>query len=270
MSTPSFLYTLVRFRLMPVTMSFLVLLFMVKLYDLAQGTTRLSDMLIAGSAQAVEDTLEGAPKDAPKEAAAAAEKPAEKTTAAEAPAKEEEGDDVLVGGEDGGNASATADEEVAEDEGSGKKEERHFSPVEVELLQSLSKRRAEIDKYEEEVKMKESLLDATELRINKKLDELKGLQAAVQKILDQYKSQEDTNIRSLVKMYENMKPKSAAAIFNEMEMPVLLLIVDRMSERKAAPILAAMDPLKAKELTIELAEERKVLDSSEEALKEVR
>lgn len=264
MATQSFFSSLLRLRIMPVTMAFMMLLFMVKLYDVAQGTNRLSQVLIAGDAVAVEDELAAEDPAAVPEKETAKEEE-KKPSMEKVESKKEKADDVIVGGND--VSGEEKESGVQKDIMDGK---RQYSPVELELLQSLSKRRAELDKYQEEVRMKESLLDATELRINKKLDELKQLQAAVQKILDQYKSQEDTNIRSLVKMYENMKPKSAAQIFNEMEMPVLLLIVDRMSERKAAPILAAMDPKKAKELTIELAEERKVLDSSEEALKDVR
>jgi flagellar motility protein MotE (MotC chaperone) len=50
-------------------------------------------------------------------------------------------------------------------------------------------------------------------------------------------------------MYENMKPKDAAAIFNELDMPVLLGVAKAMNPRKMAPILARMTPLKAKALT---------------------
>lgn len=266
----SFFAALMRFRLLPITMVFLVMLFGIKTYDFIQGTNRLSEMLIAGSAEAVEDDDLSAQ---PKKSAADAQKPEEGKAAdkdaadgkedgepkemASLPEKE---DDVIVGG----------DKEEASDAGSAPEEKKQFTKVELDILQNLSKRRAELDKYEEEVKMKESLLEATELRINKKIDEIKNLQGSVKKILDEYKKQEDSNVRSLVKMYENMKPKDAARIFNEIEMPVLMLIVDRMSERKAAPILASMDPKKAKQLTIELAEERKVLNDSEEALEEVR
>ena len=45
----------------------------------------------------------------------------------------------------------------------------------------------------------------------------------------------------------------AAVIFDELEMPVLLPIADRMREAKAAPVLAAMRPDRARTLTAELA-----------------
>ena len=52
-----------------------------------------------------------------------------------------------------------------------------------------------------------------------------------------------------MKLYEAMKPRDAATIFNDLEMPVLLQVVDRMKEAKAAPVLAAMQPDKARDLT---------------------
>jgi flagellar motility protein MotE (MotC chaperone) len=61
----------------------------------------------------------------------------------------------------------------------------------------------------------------------------------------------------LVKIYENMKPSDAATIFNQLQMPILLSVIGSMSERKVAPVLASMDPKRAKEVTEELAELRK-------------
>ena len=52
---------------------------------------------------------------------------------------------------------------------------------------------------------------------------------------------------------ENMKPRDAAAIFNDLDMPVLLSVVGRMKEARAAAVLAAMSPDKAREVTTQLA-----------------
>jgi len=50
-----------------------------------------------------------------------------------------------------------------------------------------------------------------------------------------------------------MKPRDAAAILNDMEMSVLLPVLDRMKETKAAAILAAMLPDRARVATTQLA-----------------
>jgi flagellar motility protein MotE (MotC chaperone) len=59
-----------------------------------------------------------------------------------------------------------------------------------------------------------------------------------------------------VKLYASMKPRDAAKIFDDLDTPVLLEVVDRMNERKAAPILAAMQPDRAREVTEKLAATR--------------
>ena len=52
-----------------------------------------------------------------------------------------------------------------------------------------------------------------------------------------------------------MKPKQAASILNQMDMAILKEIVKRMTKKKAALIMAAMDAKKAKDLTQHLAKE---------------
>jgi flagellar motility protein MotE (MotC chaperone) len=135
---------------------------------------------------------------------------------------------------------------------------RDFSQVEVDLLQSLAKRRQELDDWAKQIQLKENMLIATEQRINDKIESLQKMKKELENLLAQYNEQEDTKIRSLVKIYENMKPKDAARIFEELDMPVLLTVVDRMSERKVAPVLASMNPTKAKDVTVQLAEQRKL------------
>ena len=72
---------------------------------------------------------------------------------------------------------------------------------------------------------------------------------------------EDDELTSLVKIFETMKPKAAAEIFDRLEMPVLVRVVERMREAKSADVLARMDPVKAKQVTAELAKRTGLLDA---------
>jgi len=135
---------------------------------------------------------------------------------------------------------------------------RDFSQVEIDLLQSLAKRRQELDDWAKQVQLKENMLVAVEGRIDEKANNLEKMKKEVEVLLAKYNEQEDTKIRSLVKIYESMKPKDAARIFEELDMPVLLMVVDRMSERKVGAVLADMSPTKAKDVTVQLAEQRKL------------
>lgn len=137
----------------------------------------------------------------------------------------------------------------------------NFTPAEVEVLQNLAERRQQLDLRGREIEAQESLLKAAERRVEEKIAELKKLETRIAGFLRQHDEQSEAQLKSLVKIYENMKPKDAARIFEELEMAVLLDVVERMKEAKIAPILASMDPGKAKSVTVELATRRKLPES---------
>ncbi len=53
----------------------------------------------------------------------------------------------------------------------------------------------------------------------------------------------------LVALYEGMKPKAAAAVFDKLDTGTLLELALHMNPRKLSPIIAAMDPEKASRIT---------------------
>ena len=124
-----------------------------------------------------------------------------------------------------------------------------LSDEEIELLQSLAERRKELDLRANQLERRESLLLAVERRIDEKVAGLKVLQRSIQ-------SESENQYKSLVKIYENMKPKDAARIFEELNMAVLLPVTERMKERKLAAVLAKMNTTKAMTLTTQLAQRR--------------
>jgi flagellar motility protein MotE (MotC chaperone) len=233
------------FRLLPVTIIFAFLLLCVKIGEVVRGSEiLLISTVVAQQPEKPSNVSTEKPptvneaKDAKKSDAAQAEK--EATAPAE---KKEE-----VKENKNPNVSNSA----------GETTDRRFTAVEVELLQNLAKRREELDRWEKNVQIKEATLEATQKRIDEKITQIEAMKREVALLLSQYNTQEDAKIRSLVKIYENMKPAEAARIFDEVEMPILLLVIDMMSEKKAAPILAAMNPKRAKQLTVELANERRL------------
>ena len=133
-----------------------------------------------------------------------------------------------------------------------------YTDEEVDVLQQLAKRREELDLRARQLDEREALIQAAEQRMDQKMAELKALQATVEDLLKTRSEQEESELKSLVKMYENMKPKAAARVFEEMDMDVLLDVIDRMNERKVAPILALVTPTRAKEITFELAQRRQL------------
>ncbi|MEX2642448.1 MAG: hypothetical protein WD270_03280 [Acetobacterales bacterium] len=140
----------------------------------------------------------------------------------------------------------------------GGRDPRGFTAAEIELLQDLSARREELARRENELVLQEAMIQAAEQRIQLKIDELKNLQVSIQGLLQQHGEEEEQQLRRLVKIYESMKPDEAARIFEQLDMDVLLDVVERMREARVAPVLAEMDPLRAKTVTMHLAERRQL------------
>ncbi len=133
-----------------------------------------------------------------------------------------------------------------------------LTQAEIDLLQQLAERREVIEARERELDMREGLIKAAESRIDKKVEELKTLQTTIEQLVTQYDEQQAAKVASLVKIYENMKPKDAARIFEELDMDTLLLVAERMKERSLAPIMANMNPGKARDVTVDLAQRRRL------------
>jgi flagellar motility protein MotE (MotC chaperone) len=124
------------------------------------------------------------------------------------------------------------------------------------VLLELRQRRQELDARDAALATRESVLAATEQKLSARVTELQSLQKKLEATEAARKDREDASWQGLVKLYEAMKPRDAATIFNDLELPVLLQVVDRMKETKAAPVLAAMQPDKARDLTAKLAQMR--------------
>ena len=156
-------------------------------------------------------------------------------------------------------AMEAGDEAVAEDDDEDlwfDPENRELTRAELRLLQELSERRQDLGRREQQLDQREALLEAAESRFEQKFAELAGLRDQLQVLLKQHDSQQEAQLNSLVKIYESMKPKDAARIFDTLDMDVLLDVVMRMKEARSAAVLAEMTPDRAKEVTLQLADQR--------------
>jgi flagellar motility protein MotE (MotC chaperone) len=124
------------------------------------------------------------------------------------------------------------------------------------LLEQLRSRRTEIDRREHAVNEREVVLAASERRLTERIEALAALQARLEAAEQARTEREEAGWRQMVKLYEGMRPREAAAILDELDMAVLVQILGRMGERKAAPLLGAMRPERARQLTAELARHR--------------
>ncbi|MFC7476869.1 MotE family protein [Dankookia sp. GCM10030260] len=124
------------------------------------------------------------------------------------------------------------------------------------VLEGLRARRGELEAREQAMAAREMMLAAAEKRLAQRIDELGALQQRLQSFDRTLGEREEAGWRQMVKLYEGMRPRDAAVIFDDLDPPVLLQILDRMGERKAAPVLGAMKPDRARSITAELARHR--------------
>jgi len=130
------------------------------------------------------------------------------------------------------------------------------SGAERAVLMDLRARRATLDERAGALDQREALAAAAERRLTDRLDQLTVLQTRLEALDQTRRERDEANWRGLVKTYETMRPRDAAAIFNDLDQAVLLQVLDRMKETKAAPVLAAMQPERARGITLELAKWR--------------
>lgn len=127
------------------------------------------------------------------------------------------------------------------------------SETERQILVRLAERRAELDQFAADLDARAAVVEAAELRLEERIAELTALKDEVDALLAERQAVDDDQFAALVAMYEAMKPKDAAAIFDRLNIEILRRVAIAMNPRKMSPILAAMSPERAEILTIQLA-----------------
>jgi len=121
------------------------------------------------------------------------------------------------------------------------------------ILQRLQQRREELDSRARELEMRESLIQSAEKRIDTHLNELKDIETQIKTDTEQKNQGADARLKALITMYESMKPRDAAKIFNGLEDSVLVEVASKINPRTMAEIMAQMQADVAQRLTVELA-----------------
>jgi flagellar motility protein MotE (MotC chaperone) len=127
------------------------------------------------------------------------------------------------------------------------------SPSERAVLERLQARRQEIEARAREIDIRESLLKAAEKRVESRVEELKAVEARISAATEQKTETDAARFKGIITMYESMKPKDAAKVFDQLDMPVLYEIASQIAPRKMSDILGLMSTEVAGRLTVELA-----------------
>jgi len=128
-----------------------------------------------------------------------------------------------------------------------------ISPSERAILERLQSRRQELDARAREIDIRESLLKAAEKRVEARVEELKAIESRITVTTQQKNDADAARFKGIITMYEGMKPKDAAKVFDRLEMPVLIEIATQIAPRKMSDILGLMQTEAAERLTVEMA-----------------
>jgi flagellar motility protein MotE (MotC chaperone) len=121
------------------------------------------------------------------------------------------------------------------------------------VLERLQSRRQEIEARAREIDIRENLMKSAERRIEGRIEEMKATEARISVSTQQKSDAEAARFKGLVTMYEAMKPKDAAKVFDRLELSVLFEIASQIAPRKMSDIMGQMQPEAAERLTVEMA-----------------
>jgi flagellar motility protein MotE (MotC chaperone) len=153
-----------------------------------------------------------------------------------------------------GQVAALTDDPIpANKDYAGGDDDQVASASEVDVVNSLAKRRRELDAREKQLGTQTNMINAAEARVDAKIAQLKQLQAQINALLAQRDQAQKDQIASLVKTYSGMKPPAAAAIFSTLPDEVLVPVAQAMKPDTLGDILSKMSPNAAQQLTVKLA-----------------
>ncbi len=133
------------------------------------------------------------------------------------------------------------------------------------ILEKLAARRDTLKHRGEELDLREQMLKDAERKLESGVSDLKGAEDRAGSEGSKRAEAEKAGLKTLVTMYETMKPKDAARVFDRLSLDTLVPIVMAMNPRKMAEVLALMGSESAEKLTVALANRARGLDAPQVA-----
>jgi flagellar motility protein MotE (MotC chaperone) len=141
-----------------------------------------------------------------------------------------------------------------------------LSQAEVQVLQALGARRESLEARATELETGNELMTAAERRIDERLAELRALEGTVNVLLGRLDEAQEQRLTSLVDVYQRMRAKDAATVFDGLNDDVLVQVASRMRQQNLAEVMGRMTPQRARALTQMLAERSRPPASGQDLL----
>lgn len=139
------------------------------------------------------------------------------------------------------------------------------SPTERALLEKLQARRDALKQRQDALDLREQMLKDAERKLESGVSDLKEAEEKAEAGGAKKGDAEKAGLKTIVTMYETMKPKDAARVFDRLSLETLVPIVLAMNPRKMAEVLALMGSEPAERLTVALANRARGLDAPQTA-----
>lgn len=121
------------------------------------------------------------------------------------------------------------------------------------LLEALAEREKRVAMLEQQAEMRAKALAVADEEIQKRLTALENAEKALRATLALAETAAEDDLARLTAVYENMKPKDAAAVFEAMEPDFAAGFLGRMRPDAAAAVLAGLTPETAYSISVILA-----------------
>jgi flagellar motility protein MotE (MotC chaperone) len=129
-----------------------------------------------------------------------------------------------------------------------------LSAAEVQVLQALGERREALELRGTQLETQDALMLAAEQRLNERVAELRQLETTVNELLGRLDEEQERRVNSLVDVYQRMRAKDAAEVFDGLDDDVLVQVASRMRQANLAEVMGRMSPDRARALTQMLAD----------------
>ncbi|QCN99225.1 flagellar motor switch protein (plasmid) [Azospirillum argentinense] len=117
------------------------------------------------------------------------------------------------------------------------------------LRAAIAEQKADVSARTRHLGEAEAVLTAAETRATAQIQKLSAIKRDVEALMQQRSNLQQEDLKRMVTIYETMKPRDAARIFNDLETDIIIDVLDRMAERRSAPIIAELEDGKAREVT---------------------
>ena len=124
-----------------------------------------------------------------------------------------------------------------------------YSKEDQKVLTSLDARRAELAERDKKIDQRELDLNAQESELEMKLAELRQLTSKLKTQREGVDEQHALQVQQLAKIYSAMPPEEAAKLIEDLDSPIAIELMKKMSEKRIGQILSLMDKSRAIKLS---------------------